>query len=91
MSLLWMGVVAGLIAAERLSPVAWPARAATAGVLLAIAVGVAAAPASVPGFTVPGSRAAEQAMMQMDGMSPSPAHTQMDRMSPSLRHVHVAP
>jgi predicted metal-binding membrane protein len=93
MSLLWMGVVAGLIAAERLSPVVWPARVATAGVLLAIAVGVAAAPASVPGLTVPGSPAAQQAMMQMDGVSPA-AHNQMpmQRMAkPASRHMHMAP
>jgi predicted metal-binding membrane protein len=77
MSLVWMGVVAGLIAAERLSPLVWPARVAAAGVLLAISVGVAAAPASVPGFTVPGSPAAQQAMMHMDGMPAAQNHMRM--------------
>jgi predicted metal-binding membrane protein len=67
MSLVWMAVVAVLIAIERLAPLVWPARIATAGVLLAIAAGVALAPGSVPGLTVPGSSAAHQAMMQMDG------------------------
>lgn len=70
MSLVWMAVVTVLIALERLAPLTWPARNATAGVLLAIAVGVALAPGSVPGLTVPGSPAAQQAMMQMHGMAP---------------------
>ena len=53
MSLTWMLVVSGLIAAEKLLP--WR-RVATAGVsvlLLAVAIGVAVAPASVPWLTVP--------------------------------------
>jgi predicted metal-binding membrane protein len=53
MSLTWMLVVSGLIAAEKLLP--WR-RLATAGVsmlLLAVAIGVAVAPASVPWLTVP--------------------------------------
>ena len=48
-----MLVVSGLIAAEKLLP--WR-RVATAGVsvlLLAVAIGVAVAPASVPWLTVP--------------------------------------
>jgi hypothetical protein len=43
-------------------------------VLLALAVGVAAAPGSVPGLTVPGSPAAQRAMTRMDGM-PAPARS----------------
>ncbi|OBA77215.1 metal-binding protein [Mycobacterium sp. 1554424.7] len=53
MSLTWMLVVSGLIAAEKLLP--WR-RVATAGVsalLLVVAIGVAVAPASVPWLTVP--------------------------------------
>ena len=53
MSLTWMLVVSGLIAAEKMLP--WR-RVATAGVtvlLLAVATGVAVAPASVPWLTVP--------------------------------------
>jgi predicted metal-binding membrane protein len=53
MSLTWMLVVSGLIAVEKLLP--WR-RVATAGVsvvLLAVAIGVAVAPASVPWLTVP--------------------------------------
>jgi predicted metal-binding membrane protein len=68
MSLLWMALVAALIAAERLAPLASPARVAAAALLLALAVGVAAAPGSVPGLTVPGSPAARRAMTRMGGM-----------------------
>jgi len=53
MNLTWMLVISGLIAAEKLLP--WR-RVATAGVsvvLLAVATGVAVAPASVPWLTVP--------------------------------------
>ncbi len=72
MSLWWMGVVALLIAAERLPRVSTPGRLVGAGVFLALALGVAVSPASVPGLTVPGSRAAHEAMMRMSrgaGMS----------------------
>jgi predicted metal-binding membrane protein len=53
MNLTWMLIVSGLIAAEKLLP--WR-RVATAGVsvmLVAVATGVAVAPASVPWLTVP--------------------------------------
>jgi predicted metal-binding membrane protein len=69
MSLVWMAVVAALIAAERLTSLASSARVAAAAVLLLLAVGVAVAPGSVPGLTVPGSSAAERAMTGMDGAS----------------------
>ena len=90
MSLVWMAVVAALIAAERLAPFASAARIAAAGVLLALAVGVAAAPASVPGLTLPGSPAAERSMMQMGGTSKgmptggarAPMSSQPDRTMP---------
>ena len=53
MSVPWMIVVAVLIAVEKLLP--WPALATTsvAALLAALAIGVAAAPASVPGLTIP--------------------------------------
>jgi hypothetical protein len=60
MSLIWMALVAVLIAAERLTPLSSPARAAGAVVVLALAVGVAAMPGSVPGLTIPGSRGADR-------------------------------
>jgi predicted metal-binding membrane protein len=74
MSLVWMVLVAVLIGIERLSPPGWwstrvsPLRAASAGVLLGLAVALATAPASLPGFTLPGSPAAQRAMTRMDGM-----------------------
>lgn len=68
MSLVWMAVVAVLISAERLSSLVSPARVAATGVLLVLALGVAFAPGSVPGLTVPGSPAAHRAMTRMGGM-----------------------
>jgi predicted metal-binding membrane protein len=62
MSLAWMLLISTLIAAERLLP--WRVLA-TSGVSLAlttIAIGVAAAPGSVPALTIPGSPAAMRAM-----------------------------
>jgi predicted metal-binding membrane protein len=53
MSLTWMLVVSGLIAAEKLLPWRRVAMAGTSVVLLATATGVAVAPASVPWLTVP--------------------------------------
>ena len=54
MSLLWMAVVAGLIAFEKLIPSRRVATWGTAGVLLALAVLVLADPGVVPGLTIPG-------------------------------------
>jgi predicted metal-binding membrane protein len=67
MSLVWMAVVSLLISAERLSPLVSPARVAATGVLLVLALGVAFAPGSVPGLTLPGSPAARQMSMSMSG------------------------
>ena len=54
MSIAWMVVVALLIAVEKLLPWRRTATAAVAGVLLVLAIAVAAAPRSVPALTVPG-------------------------------------
>jgi predicted metal-binding membrane protein len=64
MSLTWMVVIAALLVLEKTSP--WPAaaRSATAIVLVALAVGIFAAPHRVPGLVVPGHGA-------MAGMSMS--------------------
>jgi hypothetical protein len=72
MSVLWMAGVAALIAVERLASLTSAARVGVAAVLIALAAGVAAAPASVPGLTVPGSQAAERAMMTMSGPAMHP-------------------
>jgi predicted metal-binding membrane protein len=72
MSLWWMAGVAALIAVERLASLTSAARLGVAAVLVALAAGVAVAPASVPGLTVPGSPAAERAMMMMSGPAMHP-------------------
>jgi predicted metal-binding membrane protein len=72
MSLVWMAVVATLVAAERLAPRPSPGRIASAAVLLALAVGVAAAPGSVPGLTVPGDPAGAGMMRMSTGAAHRP-------------------
>jgi hypothetical protein len=66
MSLFWMIVVALLIAAEKMLPWRTVATAGVAAVLAALAIGVAAAPAHVPGLTVPDGKGGMQ--MQGGGM-----------------------
>ena len=53
MSAVWMAVVAGLIALEKLLPWRRTATYGTAVVLLALGVLVLAAPQALPGLTVP--------------------------------------
>ena len=55
MSILWMAVVAGLITVEKVLPWRRVAVWSAATLLIALAVGVLAAPGSVPGFVVPSS------------------------------------
>ncbi len=62
MSVLWMAVVAGLIAIEKTLPWGRPATYGTAVVLLALGVMFLAAPSAIPGLTIPHS----------GGMSPMP-------------------
>ena len=54
MSILWMGVVAGLITVEKVLPWRRVAVWSVSVLLLALAAGVLAMPGSVPGFVVPG-------------------------------------
>jgi predicted metal-binding membrane protein len=54
MSILWMAVVAGLITIEKVLPWRRVAIWSTTLLLLALALGVLAAPGSVPGFVIPG-------------------------------------
>jgi predicted metal-binding membrane protein len=65
MSIVWMAVVAGLIAFEKLIPSS-RATYVTAAILLILGVLLIAAPDTIPGLTVPGSGS----MSQMDQMSP---------------------
>jgi predicted metal-binding membrane protein len=53
MSILWMAVVAGLIAFEKLIPSRRTATYGTAAILLVLGVLVLAAPHSIPGLTIP--------------------------------------
>ena len=63
MSLAWMAVVAALIALEKTLPWRRLALWGTTAVLLILAVGVVAAPHSVPGLAVPGAGHAMKTMM----------------------------
>ena len=54
MSILWMAVVAGLIAFEKLIPSRRTATYVTAAILLVLGVLLIAAPDTIPGLTVPG-------------------------------------
>lgn len=65
MSVVWMAVVAGLIAFEKLFPPRRAVTSVTAAVLLALGSLMIAAPDTVPALTVPGS-----GMSQLDRMSP---------------------
>jgi predicted metal-binding membrane protein len=55
MSLVWMAVIAAVIAAEKTIPWRRPVLWSTTAILLALAVLVAVAPHAVPGLVVPGS------------------------------------
>ncbi len=68
MSLGWMALIAAFIAAEKLLP--WPvaARRTVAVLLLLIGLGIAIAPADVPGFAEPGMSMPDSGGGQGDGM-----------------------
>jgi predicted metal-binding membrane protein len=62
MSLVWMAVVAALIAAEKTIPWRRPVVWTTTAILLVLAVTVAVAPHAVPGLVVPGGASSTVAM-----------------------------
>ena len=66
MSIVWMAVVAGLIAFEKLIPSRRAATYVTAAILLVLGVLLIASPDSIPALNVPGS----DPMPQMGQMSP---------------------
>jgi predicted metal-binding membrane protein len=68
MSLGWMALIAAFIAAEKLLP--WPvaARRTVAVLLLFLGLGIAIAPADVPGFAEPGMSMPDSGGGQGDGM-----------------------
>ena len=65
MSIVWMLVVAGLIFAEKVLPFGERLSRGFAVAFVVVGIWVAAAPASVPGLTPPGSAQARQAMRAM--------------------------
>jgi predicted metal-binding membrane protein len=67
MSLVWMALVAGLIAFEKLIPSRRVATYGTAGVLLALGVLLLVAPDVIPGLTIPGGMPMPS---EMDPMGP---------------------
>jgi len=66
MSIVWMAVVAGLIAFEKLIPSRRVATYGTAGVLFVLGVLLLVAPDAIPAFTIPGTGS----MSPADPMSP---------------------
>ncbi len=73
MSLTWMIVIAALVAVEKLLSRRLLANRLVASALVALGLGVALAPARVPGLTLPGSPAAARAMQSV-GMRLTSAH-----------------
>jgi hypothetical protein len=66
MSLAWMAFVAALIALEKTVPWRRAATWGTAAILVALAIGVVAAPDAVPGLVVPhGTSSAMRSMTAM--------------------------
>jgi predicted metal-binding membrane protein len=65
MSLTWMGLIAVLVALEKIGPWGRGARFATAGVLVVLAAAILAVPHEIPGFVVPGSPASPHMMNTM--------------------------
>ena len=65
MSLMWMGLIAVLVALEKVGPWGRGARFATAGVLIVLAAAILAVPHDVPGFVVPGSPTSPHMMKAM--------------------------
>jgi predicted metal-binding membrane protein len=73
MSISWMVLVTALIAAEKLLPWKEVANRGIVVLLAVLAAAVAFAPEDVPGLTIPGSRAAMEAMERMGTESMEPA------------------
>jgi predicted metal-binding membrane protein len=65
MSLTWMGLIAVLVALEKVGPWGRGARLWTAGILALLAVAILLLPHEVPGFVVPGSPSSPHMMKAM--------------------------
>jgi predicted metal-binding membrane protein len=68
MSLTWMGLIAGLVALEKVGPWVRTAKLASACVLVVLAVAILAVPRGVPGFVVPGPPSSMHAIKAMGSM-----------------------
>jgi predicted metal-binding membrane protein len=79
MSITWMVLVSALIAAEKLLPWRGVGTVGVAAVLIALAIGIAAAPSNVPALTVPGG---SRAMNAMNAMAPQHGMTAMPSKMP---------
>jgi predicted metal-binding membrane protein len=82
MSIPWMIVIAGMIALEKLLPLKVLANRVIALALVVLGIGIAFAPTSVPGLTLPGSPAAMRAMRAMHGTMTMRGTTAM----PAMKH-----
>lgn len=71
MSLVWMVLVAGLIAVEKLLPLRAVANRLVTAVLAALALAVAVVPGQLPALTEPESHGAQMPMTGPDGMAPT--------------------
>jgi predicted metal-binding membrane protein len=65
MSLVWMGLIAVLVAVEKIGPSARGTRLATAGILVVLAAAILTVPHDVPGLVIPSSPASPHAMKAM--------------------------
>ena len=81
----WMALVAVLILAQKLLPHGERLTRVFAIGFIAAGIWVAAAPASVPGLTLPNSDAAERARMRMMGMTPGSEMNPGTRMEPETQ------
>jgi predicted metal-binding membrane protein len=70
MSLVWMALIALLVAAEKIGPAGRGARLTTAAVMSVLAISILAVPRAVPGFVIPGSQATGHAMRAMGWRGP---------------------
>jgi predicted metal-binding membrane protein len=68
MSLTWMGMIAALVAVEKLGPWGRAAKILTATLVVVLALAILTLPQQVPGFVVPGSSGAMHAMHAMQAM-----------------------
>jgi len=68
MSLTWMGLIAVLVALEKIGPSGRGARLASAGVLVVLAAAILAVPHEIPGFVVPASPASPHMTHMMKAM-----------------------